>query len=193
MVLDWKIATSLGFSRKNCTPPPIEDIDFFALTPWSFPFFCIDPQIFSSIFDVPPEISIDILNRGGELQFFSGKAPYRYWEFYYTLTKSSSVLYKPNTNVCFRQIPLVYRALPNDCKSTMEVYISTCILVLMTSTGVFPKTLAAPATPPIIKVLTIPISFVLSPSCNHNFRLLYTKKRIAWLLPCFITVAVNPW
>ena len=39
----------------------------------------------------------------------------------------------------------------------------TCILVLTTSTGVFPKTLAAPATPPMQNVFIEPMSTLGSP------------------------------
>ena len=46
----------------------------------------------------------------------------------------------------------------------------TCILVLITSIGVLPKTLAAPATPPHSMVLRAPMSLELSPPWNHFLR-----------------------
>ena len=85
----------MGFSRNKLYPPPVEDIDFFEvdppefpviLTPWNFPFFCIDPPWKSMFFPqflvyppgiptnftLPLEFFIDIPNRG--VTFFSGKA-----------------------------------------------------------------------------------------------------------------------
>jgi len=70
--------------------------------------------------------------------------------------------------------------------------VQTCIRVFTTSMGVFPNTLAAPAMPPIQNVLMLPISLELSPSWKYFFRLEYTKKRMAWLDPCFRIVGVRP-
>ena len=69
---------------------------------------------------------------------------------------------------------------------------STCILVLTTSMGVLPNTLAAPATPPLQNVQNDPMSLELSPPCRYFFSDVYTKKRIAWLLPCLRMVGNSP-
>lgn len=98
----------------------------------------------------------------------------------------------------------------------------TCILVLMTSSGVFPNTLAAPAIAPNAPVMTGLMDLLgLSPKTHPEntqcdqmrlflsvlysvwccrlsplyqfLREVMTKNRIAWLDPCLRTVAVRPW
>lgn len=52
---------------------------------------------------------------------------------------------------------------PPTAKSHVIELQQTCILVFTTSTGVLPKTLAAPAIPPMINVFMEPMSLLGSP------------------------------
>lgn len=69
----------------------------------------------------------------------------------------------------------------------------TCILVLMTSSGVLPKTEQAPAMAPKQPVSSLGTVLLGSPPLYISFSDSTTKNLIAWLLPCFIMVAVTPW
>jgi hypothetical protein len=68
----------------------------------------------------------------------------------------------------------------------------TCILVFTTSMGVLPNTEQAPAKAPNIPVTRVGIGFLGSPHLYMSLHVSITKKRIAWLLPCFNIVAVTP-
>jgi hypothetical protein len=62
----------------------------------------------------------------------------------------------------------------------------------MTSSGVFPNTEQAPANPPKSPTTSFGTCFFGSPSRYQSLQDSMTKKRIAWLLPCFKIVAVTP-
>uniref|UniRef100_A0A6B0UYN6 Uncharacterized protein n=1 Tax=Ixodes ricinus TaxID=34613 RepID=A0A6B0UYN6_IXORI len=68
-----------------------------------------------------------------------------------------------------------------------------CMRVLTTSMGVLPKTEAAPATAPNMPTTSLLTGLLGSPPRYQSLRVSMTKKRIAWLLPCFMMVAVTPW
>lgn len=73
-----------------------------------------------------------------------------------------------------------------------SLVIHTCILVLTTSIGVLPNTEQAPAKAPNTPVTRVGIGFLGSPPLYRSLHVSITKKRIAWLLPCFNIVAVTP-
>ena len=97
------------------------------------------------------------------------------------------------THVQFNATCTVCRHIHACTTKHHSVLCPTCSLVLITSIGVLPKTLAAPASPPLRKVFTGPMSFALSPCWKCFFKVLYTKKRMAWLVPCFSMVGTSPW
>ena len=111
------------------------------------------------------------------------------------LVQACLTLYKipPPTHVQFNATCTVCRHIHACTTKHHSVLCPTCSLVLITSIGVLPKTLAAPASPPLRKVFTGPMSFALSPCWKCFFKVLYTKKRMAWLVPCFSMVGTSPW
>jgi hypothetical protein len=78
-----------------------------------------------------------------------------------------------------------YRIDRENCKHT-------CIRVLTTSTGVLPKTDAAPAIAPNVPTRSFGTGFDGSPPLYQSLHVSITKNRMAWLLPCLIIVAVTP-
>ena len=69
----------------------------------------------------------------------------------------------------------------------------TCILVLMTSSGVLPNTDAAPAIAPKHPVSSLGTVLFLSSPRYMSFKDSTTKNLMAWFDPCFMMVAVRPW
>ena len=78
-------------------------------------------------------------------------------------------------------------------KRTDTIKPCTCKRVLITSTGVLPKTDAAPAVAPKSPVRSVGTFLFLSSPLYQSFMVSMTKKRIAWLLPCLMMVGVKPW